>query len=311
MSEKADEEHRTVIKEVNELAIKIKERTLEREELLKKLNLIACKLPKIEEEEGIKQELYQKMGRKYVGKTEELKSQQEDINKRMKQIEKEIVELTKEFLKKFLQKPPPFPLLDLENQIIEENQIAFPIKEDYRLSKLVYETLLFQIWNTTKLILDDINFEESRWIVNSKEFLDAMKRVKLVFDRLLHGINDILNIDDICKKRIHESKSWGPALQLLYELGEAVSLKEIAKRLRWEEKYAGATLTNLMKRKLWPVPLVERPSPGKYQLNGHGYIIMRKYEQLFGIVAKKRQEQPTEKFESERKSIRLENFMKD
>ena len=310
MTKTEDEKHRMIIKEVNELAIKIKEQIIKKEELLKKLNYITSTLPKIEEEERIKQELYQKMGRKYLGKVEELKKEQKEISKKVKQIEKGIDESKKELLNKFLQKPPPYPLLDIETPTINGNQVVFPIKEEYRLSKLVYEILLSQTWNTTQLTLDDIKFEETRWMVYSKEVLDAIKKVNQILDYLQNSINDVLNIDDICNKRIHESKSWGPALRLLYEINKAASPKEIADHLQWEVKYASATLTNLMKKELWSVPLVERPSPGKYQLNGHGYIIMRKHEQLFGIAGK-RKEQPAEKLELDRKRIKLENFMKN
>lgn len=80
MTKTEDEKHIMIIKEVNELAIKIKEQIIKKEELLKKLSYIASTLPKIEEEEHIKQELYQKMGRKYLGKVEGLKKEQKEIS---------------------------------------------------------------------------------------------------------------------------------------------------------------------------------------------------------------------------------------
>jgi len=93
------------------------------------------------------------------------------------------------------------------------------------------------------------------------------------------------------------------ALQLLYKLGRVASLKEIADLLNWEEEYAGATLTNLMKKKHWPVPLVDRPSEGKYLISGHGFILMKKYEELYGV------REPGEKSEPEKKT-ELEDFLK-
>lgn len=303
------DKHKKAIEEVNDLATKIEEQIQRKEELEKKMKAISDILPKIEEEERVKQELYKKLGRKYEGKILELRREQEEVSEKIKQIEKNVDELKKEFLNIFCQEPPPYPLLDLENPKINENQIIFPIKEGYRLSNLAYKTLLSQTWNTTELAISEVRFEENQWVVNSKEVLDAMKKVNSAIDNLRQSIVDILNADEICRKRIHESKSWGPALQLLYRMNKAVSLKEIAELLKWEEKYTGATLTNLMKKKHWPAPLVERPSKGKYRISGHGYTLMKRYEQLYGISIEQKIK-PEEKLESEKKPTKLENFLK-
>lgn len=67
-------------------------------------------------------------------------------------------------------------------------------------------------------------------------------------------------------------------------------------------------LTDLMKKKNWSVPLIERPSKCVYQLNGHGYVVMRRYEQLYGINIK-REEQYEENSQSVSRKTLL-NFMK-
>jgi len=62
-----------------------------------------------------------------------------------------------------------------------------------------------------------------------------------------------------------------------------------------------------MKENLWPIPFIERPDEGLYKLNGHGCIILRSYEQLYGITAKKEQRKETSQRVREKT---LENFMK-
>ena len=310
MAEVDLEKRKKMIEEVNDSALRIHEFSEKKKELAARLRDISNKLSSIEEEEKVKRELYEKMGIKYEGKIPELRKQEKEITEEIERIEKNQDDLMKQFLNKFHQQPRPYPILDLENPQTTNSQVIFPINEGYRLSNYAYATLLSQTWDTTELSIGDVKFEQDRWIVVSRDSLDAMKKVNLTIDILEKSVEDILNIDEICRKRIHQSKSWGPALQLLYVAKKALSLKEVAKRLKWNQTYAGATLTNLMKKEHWAVPLIERPSEGKYQLNGHGYITMKRYDQLFGISIESK-EQNERKPLSEKQLKTLENFDKN
>ena len=302
------EKRKKAIDEINDLAIRINSLIERRKELTKTLQAISEELSKVEEEEKVKRELYEKMSIKYEGKIPELRKREKETTEEITETKKNVEELTKQFLDKFHQQPRPYPILDLENLQTTESQVMFLIKEGYRLSEFSYAMLLSQIWNTDQLSIGNIKFKEDQWIVDSNEPLDAMKKVDSTINTLEKSIEDVLNADEICKKRIHGSKSWGPALQLLYTAKKALSVKEVAERLEWKVNYAGATLTNLMKKEFWPVPLVERPSEGKYQLNGHGYVLMKRYQQLFKISVKEK-EQSMKRVPSEKRPTKLENFI--
>ena len=306
MTEDKLEKLKAMIEELNNLAVRIQELDQKKNKRLKRLKEIRDELPKIEEEEKVKMEIYKRMGIKYRSKLQEIKEEEKEITKQVSQIDKESKDLIKKFLYLFLE--GGYPLLDLENPEVTGSQVIFPIKEGFRLLRATYEVLLKITWNRTELFIDGVKFEEDRWIVDTDNRIKAMKKVKEILDTLENSVRDILNIDEICERRIRKSKSWGPALQLLYITRGPLTPKDVAKRLGWNINYASATLTNLMKKEFWPVPLVERPSKGVYRLNGHGYVIMRRYEQLYGITIK-REEQYEENSQSVKRKTLL-NFMK-
>ena len=305
MTEDRLEKLKAMIEELNNLAVRIQELDQKKNKWLKRLKKIRDELPKIEEEEKVKMEIYKRMGIKYRSKLQEIKEEEKEIIKQVSQIDKESKDLIKKFLYLFLE--GGYPLLDLENPEVTESQVIFPIKEGFRLLRATYEVLLKITWNRTELFIDSVKFEEDRWIVDTDNRIDAMKKVNAVLDILENSICDILNIDEICE-RIDKSKSWGLALKLLYTTKKPLTPKEIAEQLNWKPNYTTAILTDLMKKKNWPVPLIERLSKGVYQLNGHGYVIMRRYEQLYGITIK-REEQYEENSQSVKRKTLL-NFMK-
>jgi hypothetical protein len=279
------EERKAIIGELNELAIKIQELNQKKDKLSERLREIRDMLPKIEEEEKVKLELYTRMGIEYESKLQGVKREEEDIEQQISQVGRELQELLEKFLNLFLK--GGYPYLDLENPEVNGVRVVFPIKEGFRLLRASYEVLLTSTWNRKELFINDIKFEEDKWIVNAHSRIEAMRKVNDVLSILEESARNILNIDKICE-RINKSKNWGLVLQLLYNAG-ALPLNEIAKQLGWKTNYAGAILTDLMKKKPWPIPLIERPNEGIYQLNGHGYIIMRRYKQLYGITTKKEQ----------------------
>jgi uncharacterized protein YoxC len=279
------EECKAIIGELNELAIRIQELNQKKNELSQRLQKIRDTLPKIEEEEKVKLELYTRMGIEYKSKLQNIKREEEDIERQISQVNKESRELSEKFLNLFLK--GGYPYLDLENPEVSEARVVFPIKESFRFLSATYEVLLTLTWNRREPFINDVKFEEDKWIVNAHSQIEAMRKVNDVLSILEESTHNILNIDKICE-RINKAKKLSLVLQLLYNAG-ALPLNEIAKQLGWKTNYAGAILTNLMKKKPWPIPLIERPDEGIYQLNGHGYIIMRRYEQLYGITTKKEQ----------------------
>ena len=80
--------------------------------------------------------------------------------------------------------------------------VIFPIKEGFRLLRTTYEVLLKLTWNRTELFIDDVKFEEDRWIVSTNNRVKATKKVHTALDILENSVRDILNIDKICVKNI-------------------------------------------------------------------------------------------------------------
>jgi hypothetical protein len=296
------EERKAIIEELNKLAIRIQELNQKRNELSRKLQEIRDTLSKVEEEERVKSKLYSKMRVEYKSKLQDVKKEEADVEQQISQVDRELREFSEKFLNLFLK--GGYPYLDLDNPEMSGTQVAFPIKEGFRLLNTTYEVLLTLTWNRKEPFINDVKFEEDKWIVNANSKIEAMEKVDAVLNILEESARDILNIDKICE-RINESQNWSLVLQLLYNAG-ALHLNEIAKRLSWKANFAGAILTDLMKKKAWPIPLIERPDKGVYQLNGHGYIIMKRYEQLYGLTVKK--EQFKETSQQVRKKT-LENFL--
>ena len=296
---------KVVIEELNKLATRIKELDQKKNKFLERQKEIKDIVQKIEKEEKVKMELYERMGLEYKSKLKEIKKEEEEINRQISQIDKEFEDLIKKFLNLFLE--GGYPLLDLENPEVTESQVIFQIKEGFRLQKATYKVLLKITWNRKELFINGVKFEEDKWIVDTNDRVEAMKKVSKALGVLESSVRNILNIDKICE-RIHKSKSWGLALQLLYVKKRPLTPKEIAEQLNWKVNYATAMLTDLMKKKYWPVSLIERSGKGVYQLNGHGYVIMRRYEQLYGITIKG--EERNEESSQSVKRKTLLNFMK-